>query len=372
VEQNSDQRQINATQFWTLLTCITWPSVIGFGGGISAREAGRSMLISGILAMLVILLFAVLLVYLGSKWPGSSIIAYSTKALGRLPGKIIGLVLMGYFILSAYISMIIYIHHVNDFMLPQTPFMLINAIYVFIIAYLVRQGPVVIVRVGVLAFLAAAAFNLLVLIATFQEINLGRVLPMFDAGLTNIGITTLKITSFTGQALLVLAMLLPQVKEPERILRTAIKGIIIGSIFYLFYFVAELMVMGPHVTAMMRVACMDLVRAIQITEYLHRFESFMVSLYYWSMLVQAGMLTYCIQQSFKEVAGVKGKDKWIIGTTALVLMAMNYFLGHNRVAFLNQLEYVWPYLAVPVQFGLPLLLLLAALFKRTKARNSGE
>jgi len=367
VHQKTDKFLINNVQFWTLLTCVTWPAVIGYGGGISAREAGHDMLSSGILAVFMTILFVIILIYTGRKWPGSSIIEYSKKALGAIPGKFLGLGLMGYFLVSAYLSMIIFIHHVNDFMLPETPFMLINVIYVFIVSYLVWQGPEVIVRVSVIAFILGGAFNALVFLATLQEVNFNRLLPVFDASFLNIGLASLKITSFTGQALLVLAMLLPMVKEPGKITRPAIKGIIIGSIFFIFYFIAELMVMGPHVTAMMRVVCMDLVRAIQITEYLHRFESFMVSLWYWSMLVQAGILTYCTKQAFKEITGVKKYDKWIIAVTALILIALNHLLGQDRVVFLNYLEYVWPYISLPVQFGLPLLLLLVAIFTKAKS-----
>ncbi|MDA8234877.1 MAG: GerAB/ArcD/ProY family transporter [Clostridia bacterium] len=109
---------------------------------------------------------------------------------------------------------------------------------------------------------------------------------------------------------------------------------------------------------------MDLVRAVQITEYLHRLESFMVALWYWSMLVQGGILTYCATLAFRQTLGLNRRNIWLMMATGLILVAMTYFLAFNRMTFLNFLENQWPYLSLPAHLGLPLLLMIFALFRK--------
>lgn len=77
---------------------------------------------------------------------------------------------------------------------------------------------------------------------------------------------------------ILIAMILPLVHERKKVWSAAVSGLFIGVFLFVFYFIVELIVMGPHVVALMRIASMDFVRSIQITQYLHRFESFMVSL----------------------------------------------------------------------------------------------
>lgn len=128
--------------------------------------------------------------------------------------------------------------------------------------------------------------------------------------------------------------------------------------------------MGPQVVALMRIASMDFVRSIQITKYLHRFESFMVGLWYWSIMIQAGILASCSLRAFMQTTSIKKKNPFIIIIFGLMMVIVTYYIGHDRVLFLRLREDFWQYLAFPIQFGVPLVLLLALGIK--KAFKSAE
>jgi len=347
---------INNTQFRTLLACMLWPTIIGYGGGILARQVGRDMWLSGILALITTGFIAFVTVYTGRKFPKKTMVEYGQELLGSILGKALGLGLVLYFLLAANQSVSIYIHHINDFLLPETPFVVLTLIHVLVVCYIVWHGPEVIVRVSVLGFIAAVIFTFLTFLATLQEIDFQRILPLFDSGLPAVSTASLNASSFIGQSIPVIAMILPLVKNQKKAMQSTAVGLLYGGIMFIFFLISGLMVMGPHVTAQMRVACMDLVRAIQITEYLHRFESFMVALWYWSMLVQAGILAYCATLAFRQTVGIKERNIWLMIVTGLTLVALTYLLAYSRIMFLNFLEYKWQYLSIPVQFGLPLLL----------------
>lgn len=369
MSQTKQNFYIGNTQFWTLLASIVWPTIIGYGGGTMTREAGRDMWLGGILSVLTSLILIFVLMYAGRKFPGKTIVEYGQNLVGRIPAKILGSVLAAHFFLGALQSVVIYVHHINDFLLTETPFLVITVVYVMVVCYLVWHGPEVIARIGIIAFIMTSLFTVLVFIASLQEINFYRVLPLFDNGYLNAAKASLTANSFIGYNIMAVSMILPLVADQKKAGRSAALGLFLGGVIFIFYLVTELMVMGPHVTAQMRVACMDLVRSIQITIYLHRFESFMLALWYWSMLVQAGTMAYCAALAAQQTLGMSGIKK--LHTAApialgVLLIFLTYLTARNRVVFLNFIENGWKAVSLPVPYGLPLMLALIALVRKPR------
>jgi spore germination protein KB len=303
---------------------------------------------------------------IGRKYPGKTIIEYSKDLMGTFLSKLLGLVLTVYFTLAAANCISMYIHHLTDFLLTETPFLVVTVLHIAIICYLIWKGPEVIARMGIIAFSLAILFYFLVFLASLSEINFNRLLPIFGSSILNVTKASFIADSFVGINQILIAMLLPLVANQKKALRSAAAGVSIGGTFFVFYFIVELMVMGPQVVALMRIASMDFVRSIQITQYLHRFESFMVALWYWSMLVQAGILTYCAQKAFVQTIGVKKEktNKILVFAFGIIILILTYFLAYDRVFFLNYREFKWQYFALPVHYGLPVLLLLFMLLKK--------
>ncbi|OAA90058.1 GerAB/ArcD/ProY family transporter [Clostridium ljungdahlii] len=355
---------ISNNQFRDILICIMWPATINYASGILAREVGRDMWISGIIGVLTIIPFALLIVYIGQSFPDKTIVQYAQNLLGRVLGKVLGIILTLYFFIMSSSSISMYVHHLTDFLLPQTPFLVVTTMHVLVIFYLVWKGPEVIGRTAVIAFGAGIIFYFLVLMASLGEIDINRIAPFFDSGVANVFKSTLRTDTFIGISQTLIAMILPIVHDQKKAFGSAASGLLIGGSFFIFYFIVELMVMGPHVVALMRVASMDFVRSIQITQYLHRFESFMVALWYWSIMTQAGILASCSLTAFMQTTGIKKRNPFIVIVFALTMIIVTFYLGHDRVLFLNLREHVWQYFSIPVDFGIPLLLFFVLVIKK--------
>lgn len=326
------------------------------------------MWVSGIISLLTTLPFMFIIVYVGQSFPGKTIIQYIPDLLGKIPGKLLGFVLCAYFFIVSTNSVSMYIHHLTDFLLPQTPFLVVTVLHVLIISFFIWKGPEVIARTGVIGFALSLVFYLLVFLASVSEINLDRILPVFDSGVIPVLASSIKADSFVGVLPILVTMILPMVSNQKKVLSSAVSGLFIGSFLFIFYFVSELMVMGPNVVALMRIASMDFVRSIQITQYLHRFESFMVALWYWSILVQAAILSSCSIQAFMQTTGMKKKTPVLIIIYGIAMATLTYLLAYNRVLFLHIRENIWQYFAIPIQYGLPILVLLALMVRKIAAK----
>ncbi|MGE5380372.1 MAG: GerAB/ArcD/ProY family transporter [Methylocystaceae bacterium] len=355
---------INNNQFKTLIACITWPTVINYGSGMAARAVGRDMWISSIISVISTMLLILILINVSRQYPGKTIIEYGQNLLGVVFSKLLGLLLFVYFFISATNAAVMYIHHLTDFLLPETPFLVVTVLHVAVICYFVWQGPEVIGRVSMLAFVLGLFFYILVFLAVLPEINTSRITPLFDSGVAPVIKTSFDIDTYIGFIPITIAMILPLVRDQKKCLRSAASGLAIGGALFVFYFISELMVMGPQVVALMRISSMDFVRSIQITQYLHRFEAFMVGLWYWSILTQAGILTYCAQESISQTFGIKKRPAIMILIFGVLMIVLTFYMGFDRVFFLNLREHVWQYITLPIQYGIPAVFLLALGIKK--------
>ncbi|HEX3011022.1 MAG TPA: endospore germination permease, partial [Syntrophomonadaceae bacterium] len=352
---NSNNVIINNKQFKAIVICLAWPTAINFASGFLARLVGHDMWLSGAISVITTIPFIFIVVLLGKNFPGKTIVEYSQDLFGKILGKLLGFILFLYFLATAALTVSAYIQHLTDFLLPETPFLVVTIMYLIVICYLIWQGLEVIGRIGIIAFFLACIFYVLIFLASLPEFDLNKLMPLFSAGVVNTSIASLSADSFTGVIQIVIAMILPMISNQSKVFRSAAAGLAIGGVFFVSYFVAELMVMGPHLVSITRIPSMDLVRSIQITQYLHRFESFMVALWYWSILIRAGVLAYCALLTFKQTVGIKKDNPYLVIILGLLIGVLNYYIGYNRIFFLNFREYQWQYIALPLQYILPVI-----------------
>lgn len=216
---------INNNQFRALLVCTTWPTIINYGGGFLAREVGRDMWISGIIGILSTLIFICIVVWIGRNFEGKTVIEYSQSLLSLIPGKLIGIVLTVYFTVAASNCISMYIHHLTDFLLQETPFPVVTVLHVIVVCYLVWKGPEVIARIGVIAFALAVLFYTLVFFASLSEVDFNRLMPFFDSGVLPVMKASLSVDSFTGINPVIISMILPLVSDQKKALGSAAAGI---------------------------------------------------------------------------------------------------------------------------------------------------
>lgn len=360
---NNEKVMISNKQLTAIMVCLVWPTTINFCSGILTRLIGHDMWLSGVFGILTAMPFVYVVALIGRNFPGMTIAEYSQVLLGKILGKLLGLLLFLFFIINSALAVSAYIQHLTDFLLPETPFLVVLVMHVVVVCYLVWQGPETIARVGLLAFALSFIFFALIGLSATSEFDVTRLMPFFNVGVVNVGKASLRADSFTGVTQIVLAMMLPMAANQNKAFRSAATGLAIGGAYFVFYFAITIMIMGPQLVSIMRIPSMDLVRSIQITQYLHRFESFMVSLWYWSILIQAGALAYCGLQSLKQTVGIKQQKFYMILLFGLFLGGLTYYFGYNRVFYLNFVEYQWFYITLPFQFALPLLLLLVMKIK---------
>jgi hypothetical protein len=124
----------------------------------------------------------------------------------------------------------------------------------------------------------------------------------------------------------------------------------------------ETMVLGPDLMKQYVVVCMQQIRCAQLTKYLPRYELVMVSFFTFTVLVQSVAMFHCAKHSLKQITGIK-KDWIMILPLSVILCLLTYFLGKDDNNYIHFLSYPYPQICLILAGGLPILLLLTALFR---------
>ena len=130
-------------------------------------DTWTSMMMGFIIGTMVILL----LTFLGSRFPDKTIVQYSEELLGKWLARGIGLLLALFFIMAFVASANTMIHHVKEYFLPNTPFIIMCILYTLLCMYGVFLGVEVAVRFSMLGFVMITLITLAMLSGTFQDVK---------------------------------------------------------------------------------------------------------------------------------------------------------------------------------------------------------
>ncbi|HLN65303.1 MAG TPA: hypothetical protein VK464_27595, partial [Symbiobacteriaceae bacterium] len=127
--------------------------------------------------------------------------------------------------------------------------------------------------------------------------------------------------------------------------------------------VFEVAVLGSEVTAQYLIACMQLCRAAELSIYLHRYEMLMVVFFVFGVITQSVVCLYGACELGAAVLPGQLRRPWLHVGAGLLAMPIVYYLGYDRDRYAGFLSVVWPLVAIPIAFGLPLLLAAVALLR---------
>jgi len=121
--------KIGRLQLIAILANLVYGKSIGFTGGILARRVGNDSWLSMLLAFVGGALVMVLMVQLARRVQDQDLFQYLPRLLGTAAGKLAQL-LLGLFFLGVFVASAVTIeHHINDFLMPDTPFIVFVVIY---------------------------------------------------------------------------------------------------------------------------------------------------------------------------------------------------------------------------------------------------
>ncbi len=363
--------QITNGMLVSLIITMVYAKALGLTQGIMAREAGGDIWLSTMFSTLQGVLIMALTVWIIKRTPDKNIIEQLEFLLGKWAGVIFGIAIFLFFV-GAFISiMITFVYHIMDYFLPEAPTLLFFIVMLCVSLYGLLLGLEVVGRAAFLGLLMMVAFNILMILGCLKQMDIRELQPMFQSGLWNTVWASRHNNTDWAMATLMVALILPKTKETKDWGRSAPSGIIVGGVIVLLWPILEVTVLTPEMTAQYIVSCMQLARSAEIGIFLHRYEMIMVAMFVIPLFVQIILCLYCASQALSHAFsefGVK-RLRYFFLPVSLVLSGISYWFVDDHFRAMDFLTHYWPPIALPLAFGVPLLVLLVGWIRRKKLKG---
>lgn len=359
------EEKISSSQLLFLSVTLVSATAFLFAPAITSAIAGNDGWISVLIVATVFgFLVTLTCVKLAQMYPDQTLIEYAPKLIGKIPGKLLGLV---YILFIIHINAII-VREFGDFLfiafLPETPLMLFNLVVVLLAAYATRSGLEVIARMNQFVFPLFLFVWFVIVFFNVNNMNFENLLPLLDHGIKPILKGSLTPNGWRGELFLIL-MFFPHLNRPVEARNTLLIAVVIIGVILTGLILASTMVFGAEQDAHFVFPSLALAKYISIGDFLERVEALIVIVWVAGITVKVAIFYLASVNGMAQLMNLKSNKPVVIpiGIITLIYSAVVFDNSRELVSFLSK---TFPCYAYLFEFFIPLALLFIA-FIRKKA-----
>lgn len=348
---------------WVLATAVlTIP-------GITAKFAERDMWLSPIFGSLIGFLTVFIMCKLHKYYPNQTIIQYSERILGKIPGKAMGFI----FLFLIFHSDILIVRDYGEFIatafLTKTPLMVIMGSLVLICAFTVRSGLEAVGRTANVILPFYIFLLVLIMVLLIQDMYPKHMFPMMENGLLPPLMGAALPQTWFSQSFLI-SMLLPFLTDPEKGMKWGMFSILAITLTLMATNLTILFLYGAKTTADITYPLMSAARHISIAHFFEHLEAIVMAIWVTGIFIKLSLFYYVLVlgvaqwlnlSDYKQLVLPFGFISAVGGLWAAPsLQDMNHFLTN-----------IYPFYGTLISTVFPGLMLLVAVIRK-KLKGADE
>lgn len=361
-----DKERISPYQLILLLAAFGVGTGLLLIPSIQIQFAQQGALLSTAFVLAPALGLSYLLASLNKMYPGQSLVQYSVSILGPT-GKIVGLIFIWFaFHLGALVLRNIG-NFINITILTETPLPVVYLVVVAFTAFALLLGIEVAARAFAFSIFIAIFFSGLLMIFTLPNADFSNMLPLLGSGWQSILHGSIYLSSFPVGEYILFGMLLFTLKHSKRSFILFIHGHTIAAIIGASVFIQVITVLGTDRASRSVIAILATLNAIPGSNIL--LIPFALTWLIFS-LVKLFICYYAFVVGFAHWSHMEDYRPLVLpGGALMICIAMILFEGVGQHQQFNMVY--WPAYSLPIEYGIPLFLWLAAMVKKLlQSRNT--
>lgn len=355
-------KKISTQQFAFLLFFLLQGSALVY---IPEASAGRDAWISNIIASLFGLYILFAFLDIQSTFPGFSVLKVSELALGKVAGKSLNLLFIGFIFMVG----IRYLYEqviIMNMIYQNTPDVLFQSVLILTAAWGVYKGMINIARIAELFIWVAVFIIILFFVITYNLLNPINLTPVLSDIKPVIAGAFYGFESYAELSLL--AFFLPFVTDLAEKKRLVYHWYFFAVIILLIKNLENIMILGPEVAMASRIPLYDVHRFINLANFLQRVE-----LFFFFLVVVIGFITLSIAYKslllgLKEIFSLR-QYRPLILPVALLLISLTNYMFPSDMEYLQEASKNLPLLTVPFYLLYPSIILLAVKLREKHIRE---
>ncbi|MFW6387000.1 MAG: GerAB/ArcD/ProY family transporter [Bacillota bacterium] len=263
--------QIANRQLWFILFMLRSTIIISTLPVITTADSMQDAWLSALVTLVGSEIFLFLISLLDIRFPQQTIIEYSQKLLGRLPGIGLSFLLLWIFLQFSVIELRIYAEVIKNTFLPQTPLIFLSAVIVLAASLCVYNGIETLGRCADLLFFLYIIMIAFIIIIPLPEVDFQNLKPIFARGLGPVIRGAITPVTYAAQ-LWVLTIISSTTEKPKKILNTALSSIGLSLTILVLVAIITVSSLGPQETVRATFPVLTLIRSIEVSPFLQRTE----------------------------------------------------------------------------------------------------
>ncbi|MFB6468976.1 endospore germination permease [Cytobacillus sp. Hz8] len=357
-------QKISSYQLFVITFIFQLGTTVIFGfGGSAGKDAWIGQLVSMCLGLIVILLYTTLM----KMNPGKTLVEWFPAQFGRFIG-----------IPISFLYSLLFLYHVgrgladirdmiSTTILFNTPFLIIEGVFIIIIAYCVYGGIELVARLGEMIFpLVLVMFCIQAIFLYLTGVlHINNLLPVLENGWKPIWNVAFPggITEPFGEAI-VFCMFWPDTNRPEKIVKVTILATLLSGMMITFWDMLAIAVFGsmfshflyPLYTLLGMISIGDFIENLQIFGILYLFMTAIIKI----LINMLGAL-----KGFQQLFHLKNNRALIIPSSIIALiLGMTMSKNISEHVYFTHMKILVPYIWFPMFIILPAILLIVTWFRQ--------
>lgn len=326
---------------------------------VTATKAGHDSWLSSLLAAAASFIAINLYLNLALHFPGQTLIQFSESLLGKVIGKIVGLLFVFYFLTSNALIVREFAELLSSFVLIHTPLLFFILTMVTLAGITARLGLEVICRSNTIIAALFYFFILLIVVFIFRDLNLEHLTPVLAKGIKPVIAGAIPPFEWFTQSSLIL-MFIPYLNSTKTTRKTL--NLTIGVIGFLFLIAAltTISLFNPKFTQTMDNPMFQVVRYINVGDFIQRIDVVIFSMWIVGVFVKITVFFYAGCLALAQLLNLK-EYKALTFPYGSLLVSLSILLFKNASEMLKALDTYIPWYYLIYQLIIPVLFLILTL-----------
>lgn len=361
----AEQGKITLIQFVFLIIGSRLIMHLTFNMAYNFPPANQDVWISTLLSFLICVIFLLPVFLLARKYPDKTIIEYSELLLGKIGGKIVGLLYVFFFLHVSANTVRLFGEYFTAAPMPETPLVVFLITLVLVAAYAAYSGAEVIGRVSEIVVPLNLILVIIISLLVIKDLNFNNLKPLFEKGIYPV-MYGAAISASRAIEPLLLAMLYPYINAKGKKALSYVLGIFIAIAFLVAIDIQILSVIGINQAKLMSYPYVNLLRRIKFADIIERVDIIHLGIWILGNILRAAIYFYLGVLGLAQVFSLKSYKPVII-PAGVVILLLALYLYPNIILMEKFLSYktLGAYNLFFV-IGIPSILLLLALFKKNR------
>ena len=293
----------------------------------------RSAWLASMVGIIIIIPFAVWILYLGKFLENGTILNIIEAGIGKLAASIF---YISYFLINIMIGsthLCMFTSMISSFFLPATPPVIIMA-FLVLIGFLLSSGKLQNLArfVEILAVAGLINYFLTFILSFPKDFNIEYVYPIFDTTFWGFIKGSFFIAGTAAETLMILIIFVRHIPTPEKHLRWVIKGIVVASIIFPLAIMIIIAMMSPELAKRIAYGGVNAARLINLGKFLRGLEVFILIAYQVMAIGKVTISLYCAWTAIKDFLNNK-IQKILLYITSIIILAVSVQIGSYSKAY---------------------------------------